>query len=320
MSTGRTPRDRPPFRLAFVVPRYGADVVGGAETLVRGLAEHLAAAGSAVEVLTTCARDHLSWKNVLPAGASRAAGAWSSAGFPVRLRDTRRHAWLQQRILRGSRLRPKEEARWVEESVGSTGALRPPHPPTGNRLRPGVLRPVPVRHDAPRRPARPRAGRPDPLPARRAVRPPRRRPGGVPSLPGLHLQLAARGSAGREALRDRRPARPASWDSASIRRRRPTPRRSAGATASRGPLLVYLGRKETGKNVPLLIEYALRYRAVRGLRPDARARRATARSPRRRAPRGCGTSATSTPPPRRRPTRPPRWCASRPSTSPSRSS
>ena len=30
-----------------------------------------------------------------------------------------------------------------------------------------------------------------------------------------------------------------------------------------GPLLVYLGRKETGKNVPLLIRYALRYRAVR---------------------------------------------------------
>src|SRR5262249_50809979 len=30
-----------------------------------------------------------------------------------------------------------------------------------------------------------------------------------------------------------------------------------------GPLLVYLGRKETGKNVPLLIEYALRYRGLR---------------------------------------------------------
>jgi glycosyltransferase involved in cell wall biosynthesis len=30
-----------------------------------------------------------------------------------------------------------------------------------------------------------------------------------------------------------------------------------------GPLLIYLGRKETGKNVPLLIQYALRYRAVR---------------------------------------------------------
>jgi len=56
------------------VPRYGVDVVGGAETLVRGLAEHLAATGSAVEVLTTCARDHLSWKNVLPAGANRRTG------------------------------------------------------------------------------------------------------------------------------------------------------------------------------------------------------------------------------------------------------
>lgn len=29
------------MRLAFVVPRYGEDVVGGAETLARGYAEHL---------------------------------------------------------------------------------------------------------------------------------------------------------------------------------------------------------------------------------------------------------------------------------------
>ncbi len=56
---------------------------------------------------------------MLPAGASREAGVVVRR-FPVRLRDTRRHAWLQQRILRGSRLRPKEEARWAEESVGST--------------------------------------------------------------------------------------------------------------------------------------------------------------------------------------------------------
>ena len=42
-----------PLRVGFVVPRYGDDIVGGAETLVRGLAEHLAAAGSTVEVLTT---------------------------------------------------------------------------------------------------------------------------------------------------------------------------------------------------------------------------------------------------------------------------
>ena len=96
-----------------------------------------------------------------------------------------------------------------------------------------MLRPVPVRDDAPGRPARPRASRPDSVPARRAVRAPRGRPGRVPGLPRLHLQLAARGGAGREALRDRRPAgrrRGARLRSAAARR----PARSAGATASRG--------------------------------------------------------------------------------------
>src|SRR5262249_33830577 len=105
-------------RLAFVVPRYGADIVGGAETLVRGLAQHLAADGHAVEVLTTCERDHLPGKTALPPGPRREAGVLVRR-FPVQPRDTRRHAWLQYRILRGSRLAPKEEARWVQESVGS---------------------------------------------------------------------------------------------------------------------------------------------------------------------------------------------------------
>ena len=162
---------------------------------------------------------------------------------------------------RGSRLRPKEEARWAEESVGST-ELFDHLARSEARLRPRVLRPVPVRDDARRRAAGARPRRPDPVPPRRALRPPRRRPRGVPGLPGLHLQLAARGGPGREALRHRRPA--------GRRRRarlRPPPPADPAAFRRRhgleGPLLVYLGRKETGKNVPLLIEYALRYRALR---------------------------------------------------------
>src|SRR5262245_7723287 len=104
------------LRVGFVVPRYGEDVVGGAETLVRGLAEHLAAAGNPVEVLTTCARDHLTWRNAVRPGVTRARGVVVRR-FPLRPRDERRHAWLQQRILRGGRLRPEEEQRWVEASV-----------------------------------------------------------------------------------------------------------------------------------------------------------------------------------------------------------
>jgi glycosyltransferase involved in cell wall biosynthesis len=49
---------------AFVVPRYGTEVVGGAELGARMLAERLARRpGWSVEVFTTCARDHMTWAN-----------------------------------------------------------------------------------------------------------------------------------------------------------------------------------------------------------------------------------------------------------------
>ncbi len=55
-------------RLAFVVPRYGPDILGGAESLARGFAERLAQRHWEVEVWTTCAQDHYDWRNVYPAG------------------------------------------------------------------------------------------------------------------------------------------------------------------------------------------------------------------------------------------------------------
>jgi glycosyltransferase involved in cell wall biosynthesis len=248
------------LRLAFVVPRYGVDVVGGAETLVRGFAEHLAVSGHAVEVLTTCARDHRSWKNVLPAGPSREASVLIRR-FSVQLRDTRRHAWLQQRILRGSRLRPKDEARWVAESVGSAELFEHLDRRQGDYdlvcfapyLFGTTLRGVPL------------------VPGRAVL---------IPCLhdePFAHLGVvrdafqACRGfifnSPPEAALAEKlygigdRPAGvvglgfdpPPPADPAALWRRH----------GLEGPLLVYLGRKETGKNVPLLIEYALRYRDLR---------------------------------------------------------
>ena len=58
-------------RIAFVPPRYGDDVVGGAETVLRQAAERLAGRGWEVEILTTCVRDHYTWANAYPAGTSR---------------------------------------------------------------------------------------------------------------------------------------------------------------------------------------------------------------------------------------------------------
>ena len=54
--------------IAFVVPRYGTKVMGGAEALCRSIAEDLVAHDIATEVFTTCAVDHFTWTNELPAG------------------------------------------------------------------------------------------------------------------------------------------------------------------------------------------------------------------------------------------------------------
>ncbi len=55
------------MRLAVVVQRYGADINGGAELHARYIAQRLSRRAS-VDVLTTCARDYVTWKNELPHG------------------------------------------------------------------------------------------------------------------------------------------------------------------------------------------------------------------------------------------------------------
>jgi glycosyltransferase involved in cell wall biosynthesis len=57
-------------KLAVVVQRYGADINGGAELHARYIAERLSRHAQ-VEVLTTCARDYITWRNELPEGVER---------------------------------------------------------------------------------------------------------------------------------------------------------------------------------------------------------------------------------------------------------
>jgi glycosyltransferase involved in cell wall biosynthesis len=61
------------LRLAFVTQRYGPDVAGGSESLARAVAERLAV-DDRVTVLTTCARDYVTWRNELPPGREELNG------------------------------------------------------------------------------------------------------------------------------------------------------------------------------------------------------------------------------------------------------
>jgi glycosyltransferase involved in cell wall biosynthesis len=65
------------MKLAVAVQRYGADINGGAELHARYVAERLARHAE-VEVVTTCARDYVTWRNERPAGVE------TINGLPVR--------------------------------------------------------------------------------------------------------------------------------------------------------------------------------------------------------------------------------------------
>jgi glycosyltransferase involved in cell wall biosynthesis len=68
-------------KLAVVVQRYGADINGGAELHARYIAERLSKHAS-VEVVTTCARDYVTWRNELTPGEETVNGV-PVRRFPV---------------------------------------------------------------------------------------------------------------------------------------------------------------------------------------------------------------------------------------------
>jgi glycosyltransferase involved in cell wall biosynthesis len=69
-------------RVAIVVQRYGAEVVGGAEHLARLLATTVLGPWAEVTVLTTCALDYRTWEDHYPAGPGELDGV-PVLRFPV---------------------------------------------------------------------------------------------------------------------------------------------------------------------------------------------------------------------------------------------
>lgn len=100
-------------RIAFVPPRYGTNVLGGAEAALREMAEGLSARGYPVQVLTTCAVSHFTWENALPAGDSVVEGI-AVRRFPtVRSRNQAERADIEAAIVGGAQVTQEQQQRWI---------------------------------------------------------------------------------------------------------------------------------------------------------------------------------------------------------------
>jgi glycosyltransferase involved in cell wall biosynthesis len=102
------------MKLACVIHRFGADIAGGSEGHCRLVSEHLAAHHD-VTVLTTSAKDHITWKNHYPPGESR-VGSLRVLRFPVaRPRHLHRFMDLSDLVF-ADRASPAEQEQWFREN------------------------------------------------------------------------------------------------------------------------------------------------------------------------------------------------------------
>ena len=101
------------YRLAVVVPRYGAEVNGGAEALARAYAHQLADHCD-VTALTTCALDYRTWADHYPVGESM-DGRVRVLRFPVPTpRDEAAFDALSARVLTARAPSIEEQRQWMD--------------------------------------------------------------------------------------------------------------------------------------------------------------------------------------------------------------
>jgi glycosyltransferase involved in cell wall biosynthesis len=247
------------MKLAFVVPWFGADLLGGAEAVCHAVATRLHAAGVPVEVLTTCVRQLRSdWgRNHHPPGEDR-VGELPVRRFPVQPRDTGEFQRINTRLIARQPVTPDEEATFLREMIRCDGltdfiarhrrdyafAYLPYLFSTtywGARAAPESALLIPCLHD-------------EGYAYLPAFRPVFEEARGV----FFHSREEAR-LAGR--LFDIAPERQAVVGAGieTIVRSRPERfRRKYGLDR----FLLYVGRKDEGKNVPLLVDYFCRYREL----------------------------------------------------------
>ena len=102
------------MKIAFIIQRYGAEVLGGSEHLCRLVAERLAASHE-VDVLTTCARDYVTWANEYPEGADRVRGVTIRRFASARTRDIAAFNRLSEQVFANEKRTRADEMEWLKQ-------------------------------------------------------------------------------------------------------------------------------------------------------------------------------------------------------------
>ena len=108
------------MKIAFVIPWYGENIPGGAESECRRTSENLFKAGVEIEILTTCVKEFESdWnQNFHREGECRVNGI-PVRRFKVRKRDTQAFDRINYKLMNNLPVSLGEEEEFIREMINS---------------------------------------------------------------------------------------------------------------------------------------------------------------------------------------------------------
>ena len=101
------------MKIAFVIQRYGEEIIGGAEYFTRLIAERMIKFHE-IEILTTCAKEYHNWMNEYPQGIDVIAGVPVRRFKNKKFRNMEKFVKIQEYVFNNDHT-IDEEMQWVNE-------------------------------------------------------------------------------------------------------------------------------------------------------------------------------------------------------------